>query len=113
MYPWIMNEFDAVKMLAAIAHNGRLTLFKRLVAMGNVGELSGDLGRFAKIQPTTTSARLLVLTNAGLIYSQREGRQIRYFAKYSNVSQLLNFLISDCCGNEFEICCPGCGVSTL
>ncbi len=99
-------------MLSAIAHDGRLTLFKRLVEMGPKGELSGDLGRFADIRPTTTSAQVLVLTNAGLIHHEREGRKIRYFAKYTNVADLLNFLISDCCGKEFEMCCPGCGIAT-
>ncbi len=103
---------NAIKMLSAIAHDGRLTLFKRLIEKGVEGELAGDLGRFAKVRPTTTSAQLLVLSNAGLIRSQREGRKIRYFAQYNNVSNLLNFLISDCCGSEFEMCCTACGVTT-
>ena len=104
-----MKQNNAVKMLAAMAHDGRLTLFKRLIEVGPTGELSGDLSRFAKIRPTTASAQLLVLTNAGLVQSKREGRQIRYFAKFNNMTKLLNFLIADCCGGEFEMCCAGCG----
>ena len=106
MYPWIMKQSSAVKILAALAHEGRLSLIRRLIQAGPEGINAGDLAKHAKIGATTASAQLLVLTNAGLVTSKRSGRQVRYFAKYEMMRDLLSFLMLDCCAKRADICEP-------
>lgn len=106
MYPWNVKQFDAIKSLSAMAHDGRLTLLRRLIQSGPDGVLAGELASFAGIGATTASAQLLVLSNAGLVHSERHGRQVRYFADYENMRGLLSFLMEDCCAKREDICKP-------
>ena len=101
-----MKQKDAVKSLSAMAHDGRLKLLRRLIQAGPEGMLAGDLARFANIGATTASAQLLVLANAGLVHSQRNGREVRYFAAYDQMRGLLSFLLVDCCEKRADICDP-------
>lgn len=101
-----MELSDATKTLAAIAHEGRLTLVRRLIQAGPEGISAGALARFAGIGPTTASAQLLVLANAGLVRSARDGRHITYFADHDRMKDLLGFLMLDCCGGNSDICGP-------
>lgn len=105
MYPWNMLSENAVKSLSAMSHLGRLNLLRFLIQAGGAGIRSGELAKTAKIGATTASAQLLVLTNASLVYSKRNGREISYFANYQALGELMAFLMHDCCGNHQEICC--------
>ncbi len=100
-----MKQYAAIKSLSAMAHSGRLSLLRLLIQAGDVGIGSGDLAKRAKIGATTASAQLLVLSNAGLVRSEREGRRITYFANYKMLGRLMAFLLHDCCANRQEICC--------
>ena len=101
-----MKQNDAIKMLSAIAHDGRLTLMRKLIQAGPDGVSAGDLARFAGIGATTASAQLLVLANAGLVRHERAGRGVTYYAEYDRMSGLLAFLMKDCCCERQEICAP-------
>lgn len=100
-----MKQIKAIKSLAAMAHNSRLTLMRLLIQAGDQGLQSGELAVRAGIGTTTASAQLLVLANAGLVRSRRQGRFVSYFAEYDHMRDLLGFLMHDCCGNRSEICC--------
>jgi ArsR family transcriptional regulator len=101
-----MNMNKAVDTLSALAHEGRLTLVRWLILAGPNGMNAGDLAVRAGIGPTTASAQLLVLKNAGLVQSRRKGRQIIYSASYNKMAALLGFLMEDCCCSRPEICQP-------
>ena len=96
----------AVVSLSALAHEGRLTVFRLLVQAGAPGLAAGEVARRLDILPNTLSASLNVLSNAGLVASRRDGRSIIYTADYSNMRELLAFLMEDCCGGMPEICAP-------
>ncbi|MDA1076101.1 MAG: ArsR family transcriptional regulator [Proteobacteria bacterium] len=97
---------DVVTKLSAIAHEGRLSLLRRLIQAGPSGMAAGELSAYADIGAPTASAQLLVLSNARLVRSQRQGRQIIYFADYKQMTSLLAYLMEDCCGGEAKICLP-------
>ncbi|NOX50429.1 MAG: helix-turn-helix transcriptional regulator [Gammaproteobacteria bacterium] len=99
-----MNLTNAVDSLSALAHEGRLSLVRLLIQAGTNGMNAGELAVQGGIGPTTASAQLLVLKNAGLVQSQRRGRQIIYSASYSKMATLLGFLMEDCCCSRPEIC---------
>jgi ArsR family transcriptional regulator len=101
-----MDVIHALAGLSALAHDGRLTIFRLLVKAGPNGVAAGGIARKLKTPPNTMSAQLLVLSNAGLITARREGRSIIYAANFEQMSELLQFLTKDCCGGHPEICAP-------
>ena len=101
-----MDMTNALASLSALAHDGRLSVFRLLVKAGPDGLAAGEIARKLDTQPNTMSAQLLVLSNAGLIAARREGRSIIYAADFEKMSALLQFLTKDCCGGRPEICAP-------
>jgi DNA-binding transcriptional ArsR family regulator len=101
-----MDITHAVIGLSALAHEGRLAIFRLLVKAGLGGMAAGDVARKLDTAPNTMSAQLLVLSNAGLIHARREGRSIIYAVNFERMGQLLLFLTKDCCGGRPEICAP-------
>ncbi len=101
-----MEQQYAIQALSSLAHDGRLTLMRHLIQAGTKGVSAGRLAEFAGIGPTTASARLLVLANAGLVTYERQGRSVIYYADYARMRGLLEFLMLDCCCGEAEICQP-------
>ncbi len=101
-----MESPDAVIRLSALAHEGRLAIFRLLVTAGPDGVPAGDIARHVASPPSTTTANLNILAQAGLIVSRRAGRSILYSADYAAMSGLLGFLMQDCCGGRPEICAP-------
>jgi DNA-binding transcriptional ArsR family regulator len=101
-----METTDAVKRLSALAQDSRLEVFRLLVKAGPEGIAAGDIARALETPANTTSAQLLVLSNAGLIRARRDGRSIIYSVDYDAMSDLLIFLTEDCCGGRAEICAP-------
>ena len=101
-----MDITRAVTGLSALAHDGRLAIFRLLVKAGPDGMAAGDIARKLDTAPNTMSAQLLVLSNAGLARARREGRSIIYAVDFERMSALLLFLTKDCCGGRMEICAP-------
>jgi ArsR family transcriptional regulator, arsenate/arsenite/antimonite-responsive transcriptional repressor len=96
----------SVEALSALAHDGRLSIFRLLVRAGEDGVAAGDIARKLDVLPNTLSASLTVLANAGLVASRRDGRSIIYNADYARMSNLLAFLMEDCCNGDASICAP-------
>jgi DNA-binding transcriptional ArsR family regulator len=96
----------AVGALSALAHPGRLEVFRLLVKAGPEGLAAGDIARATGSLANTLSTNLGILAAAGLVASQREGRSIIYTAGYDRMRELLAFLMENCCGGNVEICAP-------
>lgn len=101
-----MESKAAVDTLSALAHEGRLAIFRLLVKAGPGGMAAGEIARTTGILPNTLSSGLNILSHAGLIDSRREGRSIIYTARYGAMTALLAFLVDDCCGGASEVCAP-------
>ena len=90
-------------MLAAIAQESRLAVFRRLACAG--GELTpGVLAEELAIPANTLSFHLKELVAAGLITGRREGRSIHYALHQEGVRGLIAYLCEDCCGGKPELC---------
>ena len=60
-----MMEFDpAVAALSALAHPGRLAIFRLLVKAGPEGMAAGDIARAGESLPNTLSNNLNILSGA-------------------------------------------------
>lgn len=101
-----MESLAAVARLSALAQDSRLSVFRLLVQAGRDGVAAGEIARKLDITPNTLSAQLAILSNAGLVRSRRDGRSIIYSADYDGMSELLVYLMEDCCQGRPEICSP-------
>lgn len=101
-----MDIIRATRMLGAIAQETRLSAFRFLVRAGREGVPAGALARTLEVPHNTLSSHLGILTNAGLVASQREGRSIRYRVDLDGTRALLAFLMEDCCRGSREVCAP-------
>lgn len=101
-----MEMEKAIKALGALAQETRLSVFRLLVQAGEQGVSAGELARTLSVPHNTMSAHLSILSNAGLISSEREGRSVIYGVTFPAVQGLLSFLMEDCCQGSPEVCGP-------
>lgn len=101
-----MEKNYAIEGFAALAHGHRLDIIRELVRAGEAGLPAGKIAERLDLRPNTASNNLNVLTNAGLVHSRREGRSIRYFARFDTLGALLTYLMEDCCGGQVSACLP-------
>ena len=94
----------AIDALSALAHPGRLAVFRLLVSAGPGGVAAGEVARLLDTPPNTMSTQLAILSRSGLIGSRRESRSVIYQANYDAFSELLGFLVKDCCDGRPEVC---------
>jgi DNA-binding transcriptional ArsR family regulator len=104
-----MNETQAVKALAALAHTTRLRVFRELVGAGPAGLHPGDLSQILACAPTALSFHLKELSQAGLVSSEREGRHLVYRAAFLHMNDVLAYLTAHCCqGQPCELTAATC-----
>jgi len=100
-----MNASRAVDVLAALAQETRLEIFRLLVRYAYLGLPAGEIARQLHIPGPTLSFHLNVLAAAELVEPHRNGRTIRYSPRLDVVSGLASFLV--------ENCCTGCGAQRV
>jgi ArsR family transcriptional regulator len=96
-----MDIKDAVPLFDALSQETRLRAFRLLVQAGQSGLPAGDLSEKLGTPHNTLSFHLSHLSNAGIVQSRREGRSIIYSANYDVMHGLINFMVKDCCSDEF------------
>ncbi|AMS40639.1 ArsR/SmtB family transcription factor [Aminobacter aminovorans] len=101
-----MDANDTIDALAALAQPTRLEAFRQLAGAEPEGIAAGDLARRLDVPQNTMSAHLAVLTRAGLVSGDRQGRSIIYRADLPALRNVLLFLLQDCCDGRPEICAP-------
>ena len=99
-----METNAAIESLSALAHPGRLAVFRRLVQAGPDGAPAGEIARALETPANTMSTQLAILSRTGLIRSRRESRSVIYSADYEAISGLIAFLVQDCCQGRPEVC---------
>jgi DNA-binding transcriptional ArsR family regulator len=90
-----MDASETARVLAALGHEGRLSIFRLLGHAGPQGLPAGEVARRMGQLQNTTSSNLSVLTNVGLISGRRVGRSIFYAVTHDRFSETLAFL-TDC-----------------
>jgi DNA-binding transcriptional ArsR family regulator len=99
-----MELKTALAILAGLAQETRLKVFRLLVGAGEIGLAAGDIAERLDVPPTTLSFHLKELVRAGVIESRREGRSIRYALRTDAMRAFLGFLSEDCCQGHPELC---------
>ena len=101
-----MIERQALSAFAALSQETRLRILRHLVAAGTEGLAAGAIAERVDVSASNVSFHLKDLEHAGLLSARREGRSIIYAADYGGISDLIRFLLEDCCSGHPEICLP-------
>lgn len=101
-----MDERQALPVFAALAQETRLRILRLLVAAGDQGLSAGTIAGRVGTAASTTSFHLKDLERAGLVSARRESRSIIYSAQYDALSDLIRFLVEDCCAGAPALCAP-------
>jgi len=101
-----MESFEAAAALGALAHEGRLEIYRLLVAAGADGLAVGDIGAKLKMPGATLSFHLAHLQHAGLVAARRDGRQLIQTADFARMNGLVGYLTENCCSGAS--CAPVC-----
>ena len=96
-----MDKQDAVVAFGALSQETRLRVFRLLVEYGQDGTAAGTLSETLGIPHNTLSFHLSQMSHAGLVLSQREGRFIIYRANFEFFTDLIRYMVKDCCRMEF------------
>jgi ArsR family transcriptional regulator, arsenate/arsenite/antimonite-responsive transcriptional repressor len=101
-----MDEAQALGAFAALSDPTRLRALRLLVQAGPEGLPAGKIGAAVGASSSRASFHLSTLERAGLVSSRREARSIIYSAAYDSLTNLIAFLMRDCCAGRPEICQP-------
>lgn len=82
---------------AALGHEVRLEIVRRLLAAHPHGMVAGELQQGLGIPASTLSHHLDALHQEKLVEQRREGRFLRYLADTEGLRDLLSFLYAECC----------------
>ena len=103
-----MESKHAVNLLAALAQDTRLAIFRLLVQAGPSGVSAGQIGAAVKAPPATVSFHLKELAHAELVIARQQSRYIFYSANFERMSNLLAFLTENCCAADGTECAGVC-----
>jgi ArsR family transcriptional regulator, arsenate/arsenite/antimonite-responsive transcriptional repressor len=101
-----MDELQALDAFGALSQETRLQIVRLLVKAGPEGMAAGAIGEALEASSSKMSFHLSHLERAGLVQSRREARSIIYSAAYPALSELVEFLMRDCCQGRPEVCAP-------
>ena len=92
---------EAMTAFDALSQETRLRVFRLLVEHGRDGAPAGVLGGTLGIPHNTLSFHLSQMSHAALVLSRREGRSIIYTANFEFFTDLIRYMVKDCCRMEF------------
>ena len=101
-----MDTDNALAILAALSHPTRLSTFQLLVRHEPEGLATGQLVEASGLAQSTFSTQLAVMAKAGLVLSEKQGRQQIQRANIVALRDLMLFLAKDCCQGSPELCEP-------
>jgi DNA-binding transcriptional ArsR family regulator len=99
-----IDQSAAIQALAALAQDTRMAAFRRLIAAYPASIGAGDIARGCKVPQNTMSTHLAILTRAGLLHVERDGRQMNYQADLDGFRAVVVYLAKDCCDGRSDLC---------
>jgi ArsR family transcriptional regulator, arsenate/arsenite/antimonite-responsive transcriptional repressor / arsenate reductase (thioredoxin) len=90
--------------MSSLAQPTRLAVFRKLLAAHPGTVPAGELARLCEVPHNTMSTHLGVLSRAGLVEAERDGRSMNYRADLNAFRGLVRFLTSDCCNGRPDLC---------
>jgi DNA-binding transcriptional ArsR family regulator len=101
-----MNTDGTLSILSALAHPTRLDAYRLLIRHEPDGLSTGALVEASGLTQSTFSTHLAVMAKAGLVLTEKSGRQQIQRANLDALRGLMVFLVKDCCQGRAELCEP-------
>jgi len=101
-----MEIEKSVETFAALAHPGRLAVFRLLARRAPDAVRASEIAGALKLKPNTLSNHVSALSRAGLISAQRSGTSISYRIDLARTGEFIDFFVMDCCRGRPELCDP-------
>ena len=101
-----MDNELAVRCFSALGHPRRLDVLRLLIKNAPDGLKAGEIADKFDQPASTMSSHLRILTEAGLVSSERKGREIYFRPNIDRVRGMILFLVADCCGGQADKCEP-------
>ena len=100
------SEFTdtAIEAFGSLAQATRLQALRLLLSAHPGSLAAGEIARLCDVPHNTMSNHLSILTRAGMISPEKDGRTINYRASTAGVRELIDFLVRDCCGGNPALC---------
>lgn len=95
-----MEINEAILAFSALSQETRLQVFRLLVEHGPNGVPAGTVSNGLGIPHNTLSFHLSHMSKAGLVLSRREGRSIIYSANFDFFTNLIRYMVEDCCRED-------------
>ncbi|RVT83380.1 ArsR family transcriptional regulator [Rhodobacteraceae bacterium CCMM004] len=99
-----MESSDAITLLSALAHPGRIAVVRLLMRHFPRGVAAGEIAAALDLKPNTASQHLGHLERTGLIAAARDGRRVLYSARPARMGGLIDYLAADCCRGRPDLC---------
>ena len=101
-----MDTELAVRCFSALGHPRRLDVLRLLIKNAPEGLKAGEIADKFGQPASTMSSHLRILAEAGLVSSERKGREIYFRPNIDRVRGMILFLVADCCGGQADKCEP-------
>ena len=98
------REANAIEGFGSLAQPTRLAAVRHLLAVHPRSLPAGEIARLCEVPHNTMSTHLGILSRAGLISVEKDGRSMNYRADVDGFRGLLEFLSRDCCNGRPELC---------
>ena len=98
------RETSAIEGFGSLAQPTRLAAVRHLLAVHPQSLPAGEIARLCEVPHNTMSTHLGILSRAGLISVEKDGRSMNYRADVAGFRGLLKFLSQDCCNGRPELC---------
>jgi arsenate reductase len=98
------REASAIEGFGSLAQATRLAAVRHLLAVHPQSLPAGEIARLCEVPHNTMSTHLGILSRAGLISVEKDGRSMNYRADVDGFRGLLEFLSRDCCNGRPELC---------
>lgn len=92
-----MKHEDAANRLAELGNTTRLAIFRYLVKAGHDGVPVGQIQKELEVPGSTLSHHISRLVRVGLIRQVRESNTLYCLPQYEVLTELIDFLQSECC----------------
>jgi ArsR family transcriptional regulator, arsenate/arsenite/antimonite-responsive transcriptional repressor / arsenate reductase (thioredoxin) len=99
-----VREESAIEGFGSLAQPTRLAAVRHLLAVHPQSLPAGEIARLCEVPHNTMSTHLGILSRAGLVSVEKDGRSMNYRADVDGFRGLLEFLSQDCCNGCPELC---------
>ncbi|THD06581.1 ArsR/SmtB family transcription factor [Rhodanobacter lindaniclasticus] len=101
-----MQNRQAITILAALAQESRLAVYRLLVEHAPEGLAASAIAEKLGLPNATLSFHLKELSHAGLVSSRQSGRFIYYAPVMEAMDELVGYLTDHCCSQSGGTCAP-------